>query len=85
MIKAAGGGSNDSRSAPERDQLLLRAVPEDKATGSPHLEVLPGGGGSANSRVSVHSGREDSVNTLGGDLSLGSEEQCHNHTDVFTP
>lgn len=43
------------------------------------------GGGSANSRVSVHSGREDSVNTLGGDLSLGSEEQCHNHTDVFTP
>lgn len=54
-------------STPKRD------VPADKATGSPHLEVLPGGGGgSANSRVSGHSGRQDSVNTLGGDLSLGS-------------
>lgn len=74
LIEAVEGGSNDSKSASERDQLLLHAEAR-RARGYGDRFPTSGGltwRGSTNSRVSVHSSPEDSVNTLGGDLSLGS-------------
>lgn len=82
--------ANVFASGAARDQLLLHTdTGADRGTACPHLEVLPGKAKvqSGFGRVPSYSSQKDSVNRLGGDLSLDLllTAQCHNYTNAFTP
>lgn len=63
-----------------------RDVPADNATGSPHLEVLPGGGQRTAASPFTEVERIPSTHweeTFPSARRLTA--QCHNYTNVFTP